>query len=44
VMTRLTGRGSSTVCRAKSPLVSTVLEPNVNLPDTNPLNADENTY
>jgi hypothetical protein len=32
----LSGRGNSTVCRAKSPVVSMVLEPKMNLPDTNP--------
>jgi hypothetical protein len=38
-MTRLSGPGSSTVCRAKSPVVSTVFKPKVNLPDTHLLAA-----
>jgi hypothetical protein len=38
-MTRLSGPGNSTVCRAKSPVVSTVFKPKVNLPDTLPLAA-----
>src|SRR6185437_1966835 len=35
-MTRLSGPGISTVCRAKSPVVATVFEPKINLPDSTP--------
>jgi hypothetical protein len=35
-MTRLIGPGRSTVCLAKSPVVSAVVEPKMSLPDTHP--------
>jgi hypothetical protein len=35
-MTRLSGLGNSTVCRAKLSVVSAVFEPKVSLPDTQP--------
>ena len=40
-MTRFTGPGRSTVCRAKSSVLSTLFELNLSLPDTIPPTCDQ---